>query len=456
MKKRIGIVGVALALFLTMLAGCGGKSGNDAQPESSAAAQSDAEAKPEADKAENSGELVVIKYPTHQIGVNTAAPVIAQLVEEFNQTYQGKYEIQVEEIPGDANYVDKIKVLLGTDSLPPVVYTGGYNVLDLALAKDALVDLTEYVDADADWKKLYTETSITTNSRDGKIYASSSEGSIVGYFYNKELFEKAGIAAPATTWEEFFAQCEQLKAAGITPLSMDTADSAWVTQLWMGAMVATANDAGYELMKQMNPTDYNTPEMVQAVANVQKMLQEYTTPDAIGGKYEHAANNFFSGNVAMIANGPWMIGDFADTTKAPEGFADKVGVAVYPGGFVYDAPIQGFMVTNQEDPKLVEASIEMVKFFTNEHAQQLALETQGMVPASPTVEITDAAKEKFPLLVEFLNIAEGATLRSDNMQATMYPNLLDIMSQQLPLLAAGSLSPEDFCQILTEGAQKNQ
>ena len=43
---------------------------------------------------------------------------------------------------------------------------------------------------------------------------------------------------------------------------MDTADSAWVTQLWMGAMVGTESDAGLEFMNTMNPTDYNTPETV--------------------------------------------------------------------------------------------------------------------------------------------------------------------------------------------------
>lgn len=45
---------------------------------------------------------------------------------------------------------------------------------------------------------------------------------------------------------------------------MDTADSAWVTQLWMGAMVGTESDAGLEFMNTMNPTDYNTPEMIAA------------------------------------------------------------------------------------------------------------------------------------------------------------------------------------------------
>ncbi len=440
MKKRLTALALAALMTAGCLSGCGG--GGETTDEGAS--------------TESTGEEIVINYPTFQCGVNTAAPVVDQLIEEFNAEYAGKYRIQKEDVPGDANYVDKIKVQLGTGDLPPVVYGGGYNLLDLALAKDVVVDLTSYVEADPEWKALYSDVALTTNSRDGKIYASSSEGSLIGYFYNKELFEKAGIAEPAKTWDEFWEQCDKLKAAGITPLALDTADSAWVTSLWAGAMIATSGDEGYEFMKQMNPIDYNNQPTIDAFTNVQKMLQEYTTLDAIGGKYEHAANNFLSGQAAMIANGPWMIGDFSDETKTTADFADKVGVAIFPANFVYDAPIQGYFVTKQDDPALEEAAVEMVKFFTSAHAQQVALEVQGMVPASSTVEITETAKQNYPLLVEFLDLAEGATVRTDNLQATMYPNLLDVVSQDLPLLASGEMTPTEFCQTLSTEAAKNQ
>jgi raffinose/stachyose/melibiose transport system substrate-binding protein len=399
---------------------------------------------------------IVLEYPTFQVGVNTAAPVIAQLVEEFNAEHEGEIRIEVEEIPGDANYNEKIKILLSSGDLPPVIYGAGYNLLDLALANDSLVELTPYVEEDPEWKALYNDKAMEVNSRDGKLYGSSSEGSTIGYFYNKEFFEKAGIQGPAETWDEFFAQLETLKAAGITPLSMDTADSAWVTSLWLGALIATSGEEGKNFMGQMMPDDYNTPEVIAALEKIQMMFQEYTTLDAVGGKYENAANAFLSGQTAMIANGPWMIGDFSDTTKAPEGFAEKVGVAIYPEGFAYDEPIQGYLVTKQDDPEVEKAAVEMVKFFTSAHAQTIALEKQGMLPASTQVEITDTAKSNFPLLVEFVTALEGADIRSATTQSTMYPNLLDVMSQELPNLANGSMSPEQFAQALTDAAARNK
>lgn len=441
-KRLLAMLMVGTMLTGT-LAGCGGKK-DDAAANGGGSAGGD------------SSGVITINYPTYQCGTNTSAPVCDQLIAEFNEQYKGKYEIKKEDVPGDQNYIDKIKVQLGTGDLPPVIYGGGYNLLDLVVAKDLAVDLTAAVEADPEWKAMYSDMALVANSRDGKIYASSSEGNVVGYFYNKELFAKAGISEPAKTWDELFDQCEKLKAAGITPMSMDTADSAWVTQLWMGAMVGTASDDGLKFMQTMNPTDYNTPEMIEAAKKIQKLYQNYTTADAVGGKYENAANNFLSGQTAMIANGPWMISDFLDTSKTTEDFADKVGVAIYPDGFVYNAPIQGYIVTKQDDPKLEEAAIEMVKFFTSAHAQQIAMEMQGMVPASETVALTDAAKERYPLLAEFLELVPGATASSDTLQATMFPNLLDVLSQQFPLLASGQLDAEGFCQTLTDAAAKNQ
>ena len=164
MKKRLTALTLAALMTAGCLSGCGGGT----------------ETTDEGASTESTGEEIVINYPTFQCGVNTASPVVDQLIEEFNAEYAGKYRIQKEDVPGDANYVDKIKVQLGTGDLPPVVYGGGYNLLDLALAKDVVVDLTSYVEADPEWKALYSDVALTTNSRDGKIYASSSEGSLVG------------------------------------------------------------------------------------------------------------------------------------------------------------------------------------------------------------------------------------------------------------------------------------
>ena len=71
-----------------------------------------------AQATESTGEEIVINYPTFQCGVNTASPVVDQLIEEFNAEYAGKYRIQKEDVPGDANYVDKINKIAANGHAP--------------------------------------------------------------------------------------------------------------------------------------------------------------------------------------------------------------------------------------------------------------------------------------------------------------------------------------------------
>lgn len=397
---------------------------------------------------------IVIKYPTFQVGVNPSAPLLKQNVEEFNKLHEGKIQVVIEEIPGDQAYVDKMKVLLSANELPDLIYAGGYNLLDSALEKGAVVDLTPYLDADPEWRAMFAERDLEFNSRNGKIYSVPEERQLVGYFYNKELFQEAGISQPPKTWEEFFEVCETLKKAGITPLSMDTADTGWLTSLWLSSMIGTSGVKGNEYMNTMNVDDYMAPEVIDALEKIQTMFMNYTTADAVGGKYENGANNFLSGKTAMIANGPWMIEDFKDKSKAPEGFIDKVGVAIYPGQGIFDAPMLGYFVASK-DQAHADATVEFLKYLTRRETQLKGLEAIGRIPTSPDLQITGDIAQKHPLLVELVNASKDATFRYNFYQSLWYPNVLDKMSTDYPALALNKMKPEEFAQRLTDTAKKN-
>ncbi|MBK5201641.1 MAG: extracellular solute-binding protein [Spirochaetaceae bacterium] len=389
--------------------------------------------------------VVTINFPTFCIGVNTMAPWMEERVKTFNKTYVGKYKVEIEEIPGDQNYVNKMKVLYASDSLPDVMYTGGQNLLDMM--KDKIVDLTPYVDSQ--WESTMSEGGIVVNSRDGKLLAIPCPKQEIGYFYNIDLFKKAGIKVPATTWDEFFKQCKQLKAAGITPVSMDTADSGWVTSLMMCAMIAS-DDAGAKFMNTRLPKNYNTPEFINAANNIQKLFMNYTTINAIGGKYENAASNFYMGQTAIIANGPWMIPSFYDDTMVSPGFAKKVGTAKFPGNTMYNSGEIGFSVCAKSAEK-IKASIAFVKFLTSEESQKLMLEKTGNTPDNPNV----TSEKSKPLVTEIIRNAISAKHKINDFQSLWYANVVDEISVQYPLLAKGKISGEEFATILSNKAKEN-
>ncbi len=457
MKKKTGnrMLGLAMSGLMALgLTACGNTGGG----ESAAADQTKPEETAQSTEA-SSDEKIVLDVINYHVGTDYAAEYYSYLFEAFQQTEEGKnVEFHFEEIPTTDAFNQKIKLLISSGDLPDIVFNGGNNITELAAKSGKVADLTPYFDADPEWEALFDETSLEFNMVDGKIYGVPVSKEISYIYYNKDLFAQAGIEAPEVAyadWNAFFEACDKLKAAGITPIGMDTADSGWLTNLWMSALIGTNGDAGNQWMNSMYPTDFNTPEVVAAAETVQKMFQEYTTADAVGGKYDPMATHFFNGEVAMFPNGPWMIPDFSETEKAPEGFYDKVGIMLMPGNGMEMVPTPGDMVGASEEEK-IKAAVDFLKFETKPENQIKALEMTGLQPVSNGLEIPATLIESDPLMAQVLEIQDKAEVTYGQNQAYWYQNTIDTFSTELPELAYGNITPEEFCEKLSESAKKNQ
>ena len=391
------------------------------------------------------GEVVEISFPTFMCGTASQTEWVKNRVEAFNEQYAGQYQVVVEEIPGDQNYIDKMKVLYSADDLPDVIVTGGYNLIDSM--KDKLVDLTPYVEEDAEWYDFMSEVGKNVNSRDGRLYAVPYIRQTIGYFYNTELFAQAGIESAPTTWDEFFEDCEKLKEAGITPVSMDTSDSGWCTSLFMGAMAADS-DEGEAFMNTNQPESYVNDDLIRAAGQIQNMFQNYTTAYALGGDYAAAANNFFNEKTAIIANGPWMVSKFYDTSVVAEDFADKIEVAAFPGNVMYNSGQVGWSIASKT-PEKIEASLAFVKFMTSEESQRLDLEMCSVTP-----DCAIEAADVYPQVEKTVSLADAADRSINDYQSLWHATVVDEVSVQYPLLADGSITPEEFVQALDDAAAR--
>lgn len=91
------------------------------------------------------------------------------------------------------------------------------------------------------------------NSYQGKVWASGLYvvGTAIGY--NKALFAKAGVADPAGTrwtWDQFLAACEQLKAAGITPIVGGDKDG-YLGAWWQSLLGVQSLDSQFDLVNAL-------------------------------------------------------------------------------------------------------------------------------------------------------------------------------------------------------------
>ena len=260
-----------------------------------------------------------------------------EVVERFNRAYKGKYHIDVDWVmETEEEYRKNLKRMNVTDELPAIItdlrmLPAFYQMM---IKKGRIEDLTPYINEDQEWKDMI-EPSVMESVReeDGKIYlgpVSTAAFACSGVFWNRELFEQAGISRFPETWEEFWKCCEKLKAAGITPLALHTEGTAWAAMLLATAEVA-GSEEGAAFMKQLYPDTYQNKPGLEIAGTLKKLFQ-YTTQDALHNDFDIAYDNFVAGNAAMIPNGYWMI------DQIPDEMQKKVCFSTFPENKLIGSP----------------------------------------------------------------------------------------------------------------------
>ena len=128
-----------------------------------------------------------------------------------------------------------------------------------------LAPLSKYIkDADKIWG------SNLIHEADGEFYAVPTKQEIYVVFYNKDLFDAAGIPYPKApwTWDDMIATAEKLSdpANGIYGLYLDRYGSPW------GFLPARQNDVA--MYKADGTANFDDPKMVEAVKLILELDQK--------------------------------------------------------------------------------------------------------------------------------------------------------------------------------------
>ncbi|MDR0732106.1 MAG: extracellular solute-binding protein [Treponema sp.] len=393
--------------------------------------------------------VIVINHPHYAVGTHLSAPAWNAFYRRFTEKYKGEIELRIEELPSDTLYADKMKVLAATKELPDVV-DGKDGVRALAIQNGQAVDLKSYLDSDPDFRdKVVGPGAVAANTIDGKVYSISTSAQVLGYYYNKELFQKAGIS-PAKTWDEWFSNCEKLKASGVAPIALMTGENQWTTNLILSAMVASRGPAGQAFMNTKYPETYQTPEMIAGLTDIQRCLQKYTTSDALGAAYANAANNFLAEQAAIISNGPWMIADFSNPQKTLPGFDKKVGWAMFPGDGLTMSFAEGYVLC--APPERRDAAWTLIKEISGRESQMERLRLSGQLPSALDLEIPQDVRDSKPLVADIANAIGKVKYHGDTFSVVAYASVIDAMGRYYPELVAGTLSPAQMAAKLDEAA----
>jgi raffinose/stachyose/melibiose transport system substrate-binding protein len=239
-----------------------------------------------------------------------AIPYFSDLVESFNSEQ------------------DEVRVTLDTASNlsagflrgnPPDVGLLNYN-MEMArfMERGALSDLSDMPEADRIRPEVQelVDQYATYPGRTSVLPYSVAAASVI---YNVQIFEDNDIEVP-TTWDELIAVCEQLEAAGVTPI-YSTFKDPWTLGQGLFDYSAGGQMEVADFVDQLNElgTEVGPDSAVSFQKDVLRpseqmaQLADYSNADAASRGYGDGNVAFANGEAAMDMQGPWALGEIAKT-----------------------------------------------------------------------------------------------------------------------------------------------
>ncbi|MGX6606402.1 N-acetylglucosamine/diacetylchitobiose ABC transporter substrate-binding protein [Micromonosporaceae bacterium Da 78-11] len=217
---------------------------------------------------------------------------------------------------------------------PDMINNSGANLMDFgAIVKaEQAADLTDLFAApslDAPGKTV-AETlvpgAVQQGTYNGKPFAVNYSYTVFGLYYNKTLFTKNGWTIP-TTWADFTALCDKIKAAGVTPFGYAGANASYYM---VRALLTSAAKIGTEQvlkdLDNLKPGAWQADAIKQAAAAWGQIGTKYINKTFLGLKHTEVQLQQDQDKVAFYPCGSWLENEQAKDT--PPGF--EYAVMAYP------------------------------------------------------------------------------------------------------------------------------
>ena len=207
--------------------------------------------------------------------------------------------------------------ILNSDDAPDVMeYNKGNATAGLLSSQGLLSNLNDYV-KQYQWNKKITGSLAVPGRYDekgvmgsGDWYGITTYGEEVIMYYNKDMFDKYGIAIPKTM-SELEQAMQKFKDNGVTALSEGVAEYP-LQHLWWQLVLQKADQRLINAYQRYDgKVDWQGPAMTYATDTIKDWVNKgYISKDSTGLKAEDAGQNFMKGTYPMLFSGSWWFGRF--------------------------------------------------------------------------------------------------------------------------------------------------
>jgi raffinose/stachyose/melibiose transport system substrate-binding protein len=254
-------------------------------------------------------------------------------------------------------------------------------------------------------------------------------------FYNKAAFAKAGVSAVPTDWNQLFAACKKLRAAGYMPLTYGNGGQPlgaefypWYDMSYM--MIGTYPVSEWQKLYS-GQIPWTSPTVSAQLSTWSKLKSSGCTNNDVLTKTNNLGD-FESGKAAMMIDGTW------DTQKFTSALGNKVAAFVPPFS---NNPIKGVvdfagdglsMTTYTKHPT---QAAQFLTFMTTQQAGAI-VNAAGLIPAIKGMSTSN------PVNQQMLNfVSQDHMTAYPMLDNVVQPEVVTTGSKVLPSVLNGSMTP---------------
>lgn len=273
------------------------------------------------------GSLSVMIWDTYQ------EPGLTEILGDFTEKTGIEAEIQV--VTWD-DYWTLLSAGAQGGSMPDVFWMHS-NEAERYMSNEMLLDLTDRIaESDSIDMSKYPEDITELYTYDGKNYAIPKDVDTIALWYNKTLFDEAGLAYPTAdwTWDDLYEAAKALTKDGVYGFGCSA------TNNQAGYYNLIYDMGGYVINDDKTASGYDDPNTIKAMQYFEKMIQEGIMPSQQTMSESAEDVLLGSGTLAMATQGSWMLSAFkeneyiaqnCDCVELPKDAASGKRVSIYNG-----------------------------------------------------------------------------------------------------------------------------
>ncbi len=374
--------------------------------------------------------------------------------EEIAKEYEAKHpdvDVQLQFLENEA-FKAKLPTLLQSNDVPDFFYSWGGGGLEEQSKTGALKDLTEVFDADGGkLRQAYNASAIDGLSFDGKVWAVPYRVSLVSFFYNKELFAKAGVKAEdIKTWADFNATVKKIKDAGIVPIAGGGGEKWPIHFYWSYLVMRNGGQAVFDAARKGEGEGFMDPTIIKAGEQLAEFGKlEPFQPGYLGATWPQALGVFGDGKAAIILGFDNTEANQRKNAGDGKGLApENIGRFAFPvveggAGKATDTlgGLNGWALTKNASKE----AIDFATFLTSKESEE-KMATAGMILPVATGA---AGAVKNPLLADSAKQLAASTWHQNFFDQTLGATVGRVVNDVSVEIVSGQMTAE-------EGAQQIQ